>query len=97
MQDQNLFLRNDTFMGVCEAIGTDFGFHPNWLRIGFAFALFFNPVVTVGAYLALSVPVAVARFVYPARSAETADQVQPAAETVARESEDEHQMLPLAA
>lgn len=25
----NLFLRNDTFLGVCEAIGENFGFHAN--------------------------------------------------------------------
>ena len=25
----NLMLRNDTILGVCEAIGQDFGFNPN--------------------------------------------------------------------
>ena len=27
-------LRNDTILGVCEAIGQDFGFNPLWLRLG---------------------------------------------------------------
>ena len=26
-------LRGDTMLGACEALGQDFGFNPNWLRI----------------------------------------------------------------
>ena len=36
-------LRNDTILGVCEAIGQDFGFNPLWLRLAFIAPLFFAP------------------------------------------------------
>ena len=97
MQDQNLFLRNDTFFGICEALGTDFGFHPNWLRVAFAVALFFDPALTAGTYLALGVPVVLARWIYPARS-KPATCDAPLAETAkSAELNDEQQALPLAA
>ena len=59
-------LRGDTFLGVCEAIGQDLGFHPNWLRIPFAALILWNPVVIVGLYLGLGVVVAAARWYFPA-------------------------------
>src|SRR3546814_1112596 len=31
----NLFRRRDTFFGICEAVGQDFGFNPLWLRLDF--------------------------------------------------------------
>ena len=37
-------LRNDTILGVCEAIGRDFGFQPLWLRLAFIVPLFFAPM-----------------------------------------------------
>lgn len=61
----NLFTRNDTFFGVCEAIGQDFGFNPNWLRVAFAVPLLVNPAITFGAYLLLGVIVALSRYVAP--------------------------------
>ena len=36
-------LRNDTILGVCEAIGQDFGFNPLWLRLAFIAPIFFAP------------------------------------------------------
>ena len=68
----NLLLRNDTFLGVCEGLGEDFGFHPNWLRVTLALAFFFSPVGVVAGYLGLGVIVAISRLVYPNRIAETA-------------------------
>ena len=98
MHDQNLFLRNDTILGVCEAIGRDFGFHPNWLRMGLAVALFFAPFVVIGGYVALALPVAFARWMFPVRSPAspiaTAGPVE--ATTEGAQGEDQ-QMLPLAA
>ena len=66
----NLILRNDTVLGVCEAIGQDFGFHPNWLRLTFALLFYFFPAGVVGTYLALGVAVAFTRGIAP-DSAET--------------------------
>ncbi len=61
-----LFNRSDTFFGVCEGLGRDFGFHPNILRIAFGVGLMWNPVFVVGTYVALGVAVYAARFLFPA-------------------------------
>lgn len=58
-------LRNDTFLGVCEAIGQDLGINPNWLRVAFAPFIIVNPVLTVGVYLGLGIAVAVSRRLFP--------------------------------
>ena len=73
-------LRNDTLLGVCEAIGQDFGFNANLLRIAFAIGLFFSPAGTIGVYLALGVAVAAARWFYPAKVRQAPKSQQPAAE-----------------
>lgn len=65
----NLLLRHDTILGVCEAIGQDFGFNPNWLRIAFCAPIYWNPAVVVGVYLALGVLVAATRYAFPDRHA----------------------------
>ena len=52
-------LRHDTILGVCEAIGQDFGFNPTWLRLAFIAPIFFAPVWTVAAYLVLGVLVVI--------------------------------------
>lgn len=96
MHSEHLILRNDTILGVCEAIGRDFGFHPNWLRAALAVALFFAPFAVIGGYVALAVPVAFARWMYPARTdAAAVEHVKPVA--VERVVEEEQQVLPLAA
>lgn len=58
-------LRNDTLLGVCEAIGRDFGFHPNILRIALSLGLFVSPVGMVATYLGLGVAVLASRLLYP--------------------------------
>lgn len=58
-------LRNDTLLGVCEAIGQDFGFNPLWLRLAFIVPLFFAPVWTVAGYLGLGAVVAISRRLFP--------------------------------
>ena len=62
---QNLLTRDDTFFGVCQALGEDFRFPPNLLRLGFALAFFWNPIVVVGAYFAVGILVALTRFIAP--------------------------------
>jgi phage shock protein PspC (stress-responsive transcriptional regulator) len=62
-------LRSDTFLGVCEAVGQDLGFHPNWLRIPFAAMILWNPPVIIASYLALGCVVAVTRRAFPDRAA----------------------------
>jgi phage shock protein PspC (stress-responsive transcriptional regulator) len=71
MTDQTpLPLRNDTILGVCEAIGREFGFNPNWLRIAFCAPIYWNPGLVFGTYLALGLVVLVTRYAYPDRKPE---------------------------
>ena len=63
----NLVLRNDTILGVCEAIGEDFGFHANWLRLVFAGLFYWFPLGVVGTYLGLGLIVAATRWFSPDR------------------------------
>ena len=65
LDQTNLFTRDDTFFGVCHALGEDFGFHPNWLRLAFALALFWNPLAAVGAYAAVGLVIAATRWLVP--------------------------------
>ncbi len=64
-QPQTLFARSDTFFGVCEAIGQDFGFNPNWLRVAFAVPLLYSPVLAIAAYMVIGVIVAASHFAFP--------------------------------
>ena len=95
---ENLFFRNDTIFGVCEAIGTDFGFNPNWLRLAFAAPVYWNPGLMFGAYVALGLVVLVSRYVFPDRYAElpaaAASAPQPAiVETDATGAQQERELI----
>lgn len=61
----NLFTRQDTFFGVCEALGEDFGIHSNFLRLGFAGLLFFSPLGALAAYAAAGMVVLATRLLVP--------------------------------
>ena len=78
-------LRNDTILGVCEAIGRDFGFNPLWLRLAFILPLFVAPMAAIGAYLALGVVVALAHRFSPDKPA--AEQVVEAKATAVEQDE----------
>lgn len=95
----NLFLRGDTILGACEGIGQDFGFNPNWLRVVFAGAFYWNPPAVIGAYVALAALVAISRLLFPVPRAAAVDPVAPAGTLAAAVSANsEHQgALPLAA
>ncbi|MEO6579804.1 MAG: PspC domain-containing protein [Sphingomicrobium sp.] len=64
-EQPSLLRRAHTILGVCEAIGEDFGFNPLFLRIAFAAGLFFSPTGVIAAYLGLGLIVAFARWVSP--------------------------------
>ncbi len=76
-------MRNDTFLGVFEAIGEDLGINANWLRVPFAALILWNPLALLGAYLALGAIVALSRRWFPARRAP-----QPSAHAIGGEGED---------
>jgi len=65
--DQNvaLPLRSQTLLGVCEAIGEDFGFNANYLRVPLGAIVVFNVWAAVGAYLALGAIVLASRMLFP--------------------------------
>jgi phage shock protein C len=84
---QNLFTRDDTFFGVCEALGEDLHIPPNLLRIAMAPLLIWNPVATFIGYLAVGCVIALIRLVFPNRrkvaaAAATPEQVLPALEEI---------------
>jgi phage shock protein C len=58
-------LRDDTFLGVCQAIGDDFGFSPDWLRVLFGAGVLYSPLAAIAAYCALGVVVALSRIIAP--------------------------------
>ena len=103
----SLIRRDDTFLGICQAVGEDFGFNPTWLRMLFALPLMFFPVQVLGAYLGLGVIVLLSRLLAPrpkrkaAAVVETAAPVEtvqprvPLSDTAA--NEEEQLPLPIAA
>jgi phage shock protein C len=63
----SIFSREDTFFGVCEAIGQDLGFNPVYLRIAFGIFLLWNPLMVVGAYVIAGMVVLSSRLLFPDR------------------------------
>lgn len=76
--NRNVLTRDDTLLGVCQALGEDFGFNPMLLRIVFATTLYFNPAAVIGAYLALGVVVLASRLLVPnpRRGAAPAEEIE---------------------
>jgi phage shock protein PspC (stress-responsive transcriptional regulator) len=76
-------LRSHTILGVCEAIGEDFGFNPVFLRIPLATSVIWNPLIAIGAYFALGAAVLVSRLLAPKpqiNTVETRDELSAANE-----------------
>lgn len=74
----SLFARSDTMLGVCEALGTDFGFNANYLRVALGLLVIWNLGYAVAAYLGLGVLVATCHFVYPSPRATVAEETDAA-------------------
>jgi len=58
-------LRSHTILGVCEAIGEDFGFNPNFLRVPLAGTVLWSLPIAVGIYFALGAVVLASRLLFP--------------------------------
>ena len=71
-------LRSHTILGVCEAVGEDFGFNPVLLRVPFAAMVLYSAVLAVGAYFALGAVVLASRFLFP--KSKTSAVIEPAVE-----------------
>lgn len=65
-------LRAHTILGVCEAIGEDFGFSPVLLRVPLAATVLWSPMWAIAGYLALGVVVLASRLLFPDRRAAAA-------------------------
>ena len=61
----NTLFREDTILGVCQALGEDFGFNPLYLRIVFGVLLLWQPLGVIGVYLGAGVLVAFTRLLVP--------------------------------
>ncbi len=81
--DTNVFARDDTFFGVCQALGEDLGFNPNYLRVAFALPLLYAPLATLAVYAALAVVVVLLRLLVPNPRASSAPPAEMVGETSA--------------
>lgn len=90
-----LLTRDDTILGVCEALGRDFGFNPFFLRVPLAAALLWNPAIIIGGYLAAALVIGMIRIALPdpVQAEAAAAAPAPAAPVV----EAERELQPLAA
>ena len=71
-------LRAHTILGVCEAIGEDFGFNPVLLRVPFAAAVLWSPTMTLAIYFALGAVVLASRLIFPRAKSASAQPQTPA-------------------
>ena len=67
-------LRSHTILGVCEAIGEDFGFNPTFLRIPLAASVLYSPLYAAVAYFALGLIVLASRLIFPKAKSAAAEQ-----------------------
>ncbi|HJQ60002.1 MAG TPA: hypothetical protein VJ890_24060 [Vineibacter sp.] len=75
-------LRDDTFLGVCQAIGDDFGFNANLLRIPLAVGLLWSPLAVAAVYAVAGLAVFASRMLVrnPRAAFAKASAEKPAAE-----------------
>jgi phage shock protein PspC (stress-responsive transcriptional regulator) len=69
-------LRSHTILGVCEAIGEDFGFNPIFLRVPFAAIVLWSPTIAIGAYFALGAVVLASRLLFPKAKTNEAEAIK---------------------
>ena len=62
---RSIVAREDTLLGVCFALGEDFGFNPIYLRVLLAVTVLWSLPAALGAYAALGILVAVSRWLAP--------------------------------
>ena len=88
-------LRNDTILGVCEAIGQDFGFNPLWLRLAFIVPLFFAPTAAILGYLGLGAVVGLTNWFVADKQGEAPHLVS--SHELTRSNSEADESLPIAA
>ena len=100
----NLFMRDDTFFGVCEGLGEDLRIPSNLFRMAFALGFFFSMQGALITYAALGVLVLVSRLAFPVPRAARPSQAKvakaaPRAEPAAAKADEQMDLdlLPIAA
>lgn len=83
----SLIARDDTFFGVCQALGDDLGFNPLWLRLALAGGLLWNPAAILATYVGLAVIVLASRLLFPAAKRQFKAEA-PAAEAAPPQNDD---------
>ena len=79
-------LRSHTILGVCEAMGEDFGFNPVFLRIPLAASVIISPTWAIITYLTLGAVVLASRLLFPKTNTVAAEaKAQPAPANEQRE------------
>ena len=58
-------LRSHNILGVCEAIGEDFGINPMWIRIPLASGVLVSPTYAFVTYFVLGAIVLASRVIFP--------------------------------
>ena len=61
----SIIARDDTLLGVCFALGEDFGFNPLYLRIVLAMVVLWSLPTAIAVYAGLGLPVALSRWLAP--------------------------------
>ena len=61
----SIIARDDTLLGVCLALGEDFGFNPVYLRVPLGAIVLWSLPLALGVYSALGILVAVSRWIAP--------------------------------
>ncbi|HYN45328.1 MAG TPA: PspC domain-containing protein [Allosphingosinicella sp.] len=90
--------RDDTLLGVCAALGEDFGFNPFYLRLALGVALLWNPVMVIAGYVAAAMVIAVSRWFVPNPAvAEASVAGEPAAVAARPEGDNDAEALAAAA
>jgi phage shock protein PspC (stress-responsive transcriptional regulator) len=81
-------LRSYTILGVCQAIGEDFGFNPTFLRVPLAASVLYSPLYAVIAYFALGAIVLGSRLLFPkAKAADLVKHVDKAPAVIVEQQE----------
>lgn len=93
----NIFTRDDTLFGVCQALGEDFGFNPVYLRVALAVGMLWSPVAMLGAYVAAGALVFASRLIAPTVRRTATVGAQPAAEPRMLVGDNEEEALAVAA
>jgi phage shock protein PspC (stress-responsive transcriptional regulator) len=84
--------RDDTLLGVCYALGEDFGFNPLFLRLPLAMILLWSPAAAIVVYAVFAAVVGVSRWIAPLPLA-----VEAAEAKASERSVEPREELPLAA